>query len=295
LYFVSWSRITIIRTQIKNTLAENGYVVLHNFFRADVIDAVRGDLAEWIGRQARQLLADGVIDDLHEAELFETRWLRIVEGGGPRLKTIREDLHMSSLFSLFFDPQLLDIVESVLGPEIRLYPNYTVRPKLPNDTLTQVLWHQDAAYTASGQHGHDADAGDLTEDALRMVNVWSPLVPARAENGCMQFVPGTHKLGLVPHDDREHYLEISDDALKPQLERAIDVILDPGDVVFFSNLLFHRGQPNHSDSIRWSCDWRYQDARQSTMRSETGHIARSQSDPSVEVKSPEAWTELSFV
>ena len=292
---VFWSYLTISHTQIKNKLAEDGYVVLHGFFRADVIDAVRGDLAGWIDRQANQLLADGVIDDLHEAEPFETRWLRLVEEGAPRLKTIREDLHTPALFGLFFCPQLLDIVEGVLGQEIRLYPNYTVRPKLPDDALTQVLWHQDAAYTASGQHGHDANAGDLTEDALRMVNVWSPLVPARPENGCMQFVPGTHKLGLVSHNEREHYLEISDGALKPQLEQAIDVILDPGDVVLFSNLLFHMGQPNHSESIRWSCDWRYQDARQSTMRSETGHIARSQSDRSAEVQSPEAWAKLSFV
>ncbi len=295
MHLVPWSCITINPTQIKNKLAEDGYVVLHGFFHADVIDAVRGDLAGWIDRQANRLLVDGVIDDLHEAEPFETRWLRLVEGGAPRLKTIREDLHTPALFGLFFSPQLLDIVEGVLGQEIRLYPNYTVRPKLPDDALTQVLWHQDAAYTASGQHGHDANAGDLTEGALRMVNVWSPLVPARPENGCMQFVPGTHKLGLVPHNDREHYLEISDGALKPQLERAIDVILDPGDVVLFSNLLFHMGQPNHSDSIRWSCDWRYQDARQSTMRSETGHIARSPSDRSAEVKSPEAWAKLSFV
>ena len=29
----------------------------------------------------------------------------------------------------------------------------------------------------------------------------------------------------------------------------------PGDVVLFSNLIFHSGSPNHSDAIRWSIDW----------------------------------------
>ena len=130
---------TVAHTHIKHQLAEDGYVVLHDFFRADVIDAVRSDLSGWIDRRANQLLDDGAIDHLHEAELFETRWLRLVESGAPQLKMIREDLHMPALFGLFFCPQLLDIVEDVLGPEIRLYPNYTVRPKLPDDALTQVL------------------------------------------------------------------------------------------------------------------------------------------------------------
>jgi|ETNmetMinimDraft_26_1059896.scaffolds.fasta_scaffold106286_2 hypothetical protein len=30
-----------------------------------------------------------------------------------------------------------------------------------------------------------------------MANVWSPRVSARPENGCMQYIPVTHKLGIV--------------------------------------------------------------------------------------------------
>ena len=39
-------------------------------------------------------------------------------------------------------------------------------------------------------------------------------VPARIENGCMRFIPGTHTLGLVPHEQREHYLEIAHDSAR---------------------------------------------------------------------------------
>lgn len=35
-----------------------------------------------------------------------------------------------------------------------------------------------------------------------MANVWSPLVPGRPENGCMQFIPVTHKPGIVNHVNR---------------------------------------------------------------------------------------------
>jgi ectoine hydroxylase-related dioxygenase (phytanoyl-CoA dioxygenase family) len=199
------------------------------------------------------------------------------------------------MYCLFFHPPLLDLVEELLGPEIRLYPNYSVRPKMPDDEATLVLWHQDAGYTASGKHESDDSALDADMNALRMVNVWSPLVPARVENGCMQFVPRTHKLGLVPHHAKNrYYLEIEADTLQPRLPDAVSIEVDPGDIVIFSNLLFHCGLPNTSKDIRWSCDWRYQDATQSTARKEHGHIARSRSHPESAVKTAKEWASLSF-
>lgn len=112
-------------------------------------------------------------------------------------------------------------MEKLLGPEIRLYPNYTVRPKLPEHAGTQVLWHQDAGYTAGNKHGNDPDAGSMTVEQLRMVNAWGP----------------------VSHMTKEYYLEIVEQELKPRLNDAVDIAVDPGDVVLFSNLLFHMGQP----------------------------------------------------
>ena len=282
-------------SQIHREFSAKGYVILRGFFEPHVVAAVRAEIERWVDREANQWMADGTIDQLHENAPFETRLIHLMESGAPPRKTIRQELHLPGMFGLFFHPALLDVVENFLGTEIRLYPNYSVRPKLPDDPMTQVLWHQDAGYTASGQHGRDTSAGGMTEDQLRMINVWTPLVPARPENGCMQFIPGTHKLGIVPHTDRGHYLEIVADSLQPYLNDALDIVLNPGDVVLFSNLLFHMGQPNKSATIRWSCDWRYQDARQSTMRTERGHIARSHSSPDSEVKSADEWAELMFV
>ena len=91
----------------------------------------------------------------------------------------------------------------------------------------------------------------------------------------MQFVPGTHKLGVVPHEQQRHYLEIAPDHLKPRLGEAASIEVDPGDVVLFHNLLFHCGMPNNSREVRWSMDWRYQDATQPTMRPQEGHCTRS--------------------
>jgi phytanoyl-CoA hydroxylase len=264
-------------------LNEQGYVILNGFLEPAVLRQVRAALCRLVDRQAERLLAEDRISDPLLSAPFETRlaWLYAAcPEEAPKL--FRQELHLPGLFRLFFHSRLLDLVETLLGGEIRLYPNYTARPKLPDHAPTQVLWHQDGGYTS----------GEVEQ--LRMINVWAPLVPARVENGCMQFIPGSHRLGPVPHVSREHYLEIQEEYLAPRRDQAVAIEVDPGDVVLFHNLLFHQGLPNRSRTIRWSLDWRYQDATQPTLRPEHGHIARSRLDPARAVNGAAEWASLSF-
>lgn len=265
-------------------------MILRGWFSPEVIQKAREEMELLVEAHARRLLEEGRISDSLSHEPFETRLFRLYESCmeiAP--KSFRRELHLRGLYEWFFHPRLLDVVESILGREIRLYPNYTARPKFPDWEGTLVLWHQDGGYTNTLE---TAAYGGVT--LLRMVNVWSPLVPARVGNGCMQFVPGTHKLGVVPHAQKTHYLEIEKDYLEPRLSEAVDIEVDPGDVVLFHNLLFHCGLPNRVDTIRWSLDWRYQDATQSTLRKEAGHLARSRHQPEQVVRSAEEWASLSF-
>ena len=267
----------------RTQLAEQGYLILRGFLTPAILEEACSAINELVDQQAERLVTTGKRRDRLEAEPFATRLLKLyTERMAEAPVLFRPQLHLAGLFPLFFNPALLDLVETVLGGEIRLYPNYSVRPKYPDLAATEVLWHQDGGYT-------EGDVGDL-----RMVNVWTPLVPARVANGCMQFIPGTHKLGPVPHERRQYYLEIASAVLDAHRDRAINIELDPGDVVLFHNLLFHRGLPNHSPEIRWSADWRYQDATQSTLRKEHGHLARSRQQPAAAVQSAAQWASLSF-
>lgn len=277
------------------TFHEKGYVIIPNLIEPSVIDGVRKEMDQWVDNLANRLHDEGNISELHTDAPFENRLHKIFAQCIELAPTsIRRELHLPGMYGLFFHPKLLEIIQLLLGPEIRLYPNYTVRPKLPNHEGTKVLWHQDAAYTKTGAHGDDANAKDTSVEALRMVNIWSPLVPARPENGCMQIIPGTHTLDIVPHENKKHYLEITEEALRPYIKDAIDAICDPGDIILFSNLLFHCGQSNVSDTVRWSCDWRYQDATQSTKRDAKGHLAASKTLPEQVVQNADQWAKLSF-
>lgn len=275
---------------VQQQFEEEGYTLLKDVLEPSTVEEARAEMKQLVDDIADKLMADGKISDPMKDAPFETRLAQLFQDHPNEApKSFRTELHLPELFPVFFNSRIIDIAESLLGPEIRLYPNYTARPKLPDHAATVVLWHQDGGYTEA------VEGAQGQVDVLRMMNVWSPLVPARVENGCMQFVPGTHKLGVVPHIAKEHYLEISPEYLQPREAQAINVEMDPGDVVLFHNLLFHRGLPNRSATIRWSLDWRYQDATQPTLRQHQGHIARSRRNPESAVPSAQAWADLSFI
>ncbi|MBI4552060.1 MAG: phytanoyl-CoA dioxygenase family protein, partial [Candidatus Latescibacteria bacterium] len=180
---------------------EQGYVILKDFLEPEIIQQARDEINPLVDREAEKLIATGKISDPLTDEPFETRLARLYEkfpNDAPHI--FRRELHLAGLFDVFFHSRLLDVVETLLGSELRLYPNYSVRPKLPDHAPTLVLWHQDGGYTQSWHL--DEKHAQANVAILRMVNVWTPLVPAREENGCMQFIPGTHTIGLAPHEQR---------------------------------------------------------------------------------------------
>ena len=262
---------------------ENGFAILHGILEQETLEAVKHECEALVAELALQRSAEGKLTNTYPDASFETRLIRLYENYPDENPTIfRPELHREGFFGLFAHPTLLELADIILGPEIRLYPNYSVRPKLPANKRTEVLWHQDAGYTSK------------EADVLRMMNIWMPLVPVNVENGCMEFIPQSHKWGVVPHEQDEYYLRIHDDYIKPVEGDAVRIEIEPGDVVIFSNLLFHRGLPNRTEHIRWSLDFRYQDARQPTLRTTQGYLLSSQRTPNKVVKDAKAWAQLEF-
>ena len=103
-------------------------------------------------------------------------------------------------------------------------------------------WHQDEAYW------------DPNFDYLSL-SVWVPLQKATPENGCMQFVPGSHQLEVVPHqpignDPRVHGLELSPGS-DADVSVAVTCPLPPGGATFhLSRTLHHTGENKSSVARR---------------------------------------------
>jgi ectoine hydroxylase-related dioxygenase (phytanoyl-CoA dioxygenase family) len=78
-----------------------------------------------------------------------------------------------------------------------------------------------------------------------------PLQPATVENGCMQFVPGSHREGVQPHhninnDPRVHGLEI--DQFDPN--QAVACPIPAGGVTIHHCRTIHYAGPNQTDQPR---------------------------------------------
>lgn len=105
-------------------------------------------------------------------------------------------------------------------------------------------WHQD--------YGYWYKSGFLFPDA--MISVMVALSEATIENGCLQVIKGSHKLGRVEHGFAGEQVGAKIEYVNACLERMelVYVELKPGDVLFFHSNILHRSEANNSDRARWS-------------------------------------------
>lgn len=79
------------------------------------------------------------------------------------------------------------------------------------------------------------------------VGVWMALDHVDEENGCLQVVPGSHKLPLLCQEDVDTSKSFTDKGLTlPEGMETVPIILNPGDVLFFHGMLIHGSFPNTS-------------------------------------------------
>jgi len=105
-------------------------------------------------------------------------------------------------------------------------------------------WHQDYGYWYKNQF--------MFPDQL--VSVMVALTKANKENGCLQVIRGSHKLGRVNHGFAGEQvgadMVMVNNALKTM--DLVYVALEPGDALFFHSNLLHRSEANLSENARWS-------------------------------------------
>jgi len=137
------------------------------------------------------------------------------------------------------DEKLLDVVESILGPDILVWGStfFIKEPK----TDTYVSWHQDMKYWG-------------LSDTDGQVSAWIALNNVSQANGCMQFLPKTHLGEMVDHKDTfsdDNFLTRGQEAdFTLDEEEIVHIELTAGQASFHHGKLLHASPPNHSDDRR---------------------------------------------
>jgi ectoine hydroxylase-related dioxygenase (phytanoyl-CoA dioxygenase family) len=138
-----------------------------------------------------------------------------------------------------FRVNALAIARQLLGPDPKYQGEHAIfKPALRG---AETPWHQDEAYWNAGLR-------------YTSLSIWIPLQEATLENGCMQFMPGSHRLEVLPHhcihhDPRIHGLEV-DPAPGLDFSRAAVCPLPAGGCTIHHNRTLHYTAPNRSDIPR---------------------------------------------
>jgi non-heme Fe2+,alpha-ketoglutarate-dependent halogenase len=159
------------------------------------------------------------------------------DGTDPRYRS-RTHVLLAWVHELARRPAILDAVEDLIGPDILVYTS-TWFIKEPESTAI-AAWHQDATYFGLRPYVH--------------VTAWLALTDATAENGCMEFLPGSYARGQLPHQAGVVAASVNragqaitlpvDDA------PAMHAPLRAGEFSLHHTLCMHRSQPNHSAGRR---------------------------------------------
>jgi hypothetical protein len=161
------------------------------------------------------------------------------------------------VFRVAIDPELVDLVEQVLGPDIILWGSSLFAK--PAGVGKRVQWHQDSNWWPM--------------KPMVTCTVWIAIDEASPGNGCLRYIPGSHQWPVMPHLDQEEEGLLGDCIERSMLAGALprDIVLSPGCFSMHQANLVHGSEPNCSSRRRAGLVVRYMPA--------TAHFDRSDARP----------------
>lgn len=167
--------------------------------------------------------------------------------GGDTVRRLRLALGRAPVFRQWALAQpVLAWVRRLLGArDIRLVQAHhncimTKHPQFSSSTG----WHQDTRYWSFEQ-------GEL-------VNAWTALGHEAPDNGGMRIIPGSHRMvfGTDRFDEQKFFREVHPDNER-LIESAVQIDLEPGDVLFFHAGLLHTAGRNRAGECKYSVVFSY--------------------------------------
>jgi len=236
--------------------------------------------------EVKQFERDGYFGPfkVFEPEEMKDRWKQIQrqlrdrslaiypEGSGKAVTISNYDRHLdiNLLAEHIMMPQIVDRVVSLLGPDVLCWRSEFF-PKFQGDEGTD--WHQAATFahaTGKVQLAWPAEPGKPS--FLGTLTAWTAFTHSTRENGCLQLMPGTHtkmnydeskgmeydssainqrekdgvRRGFFGYDYRQLQ---KDPEWKPDESQAYDLVMEPGECVFFWSSIMHASRPHTGSKL----------------------------------------------
>ncbi|MFC5410343.1 phytanoyl-CoA dioxygenase family protein [Larkinella bovis] len=205
------------------TYQRDGYVVVRNLFSKAEVE---------------RLYAVAVGDEVLSRKTYD----RVDASGLKTRLALWYTLDDSVYSKLARSARIVNAVEQLLGGPAAHYHSKLMQKEPRTGGAWE--WHQDYGYWYKNN-------GFLFPD---MLSALTALTPATRENGCLQMIKGSHRMGRVEHGFTGE--QIGADAEK--VNEALKIMpleyleMEPGDTAFFHCNTLHASAANLSDKPRWS-------------------------------------------
>ncbi len=210
---------TTSTTATAREFADRGYVIARGLFPADEVQSL---IDTFMGMRAGGPIAGcfaPVSDEEANGDILK-RYPRMMHPHRVNAVALRYmlDVRLATILAELFE-------EEPLAAQSMLYFK-------PAGARGQAL-HQDNFY--------------LKVDPGTCIAAWIALDRADGENGGLQVVPGTHRMDIFCPEEADLSVSFTREyvPVPPGLE-AVQIDLDPGDVLFFNGSLVHGSGPNRS-------------------------------------------------
>ncbi len=205
---------------------ENGYLQIPGFFSREEMSELGEALDKTVAEKRERVLGGGRETDDEYNRVFN------------QMVNLWVDYEVIRKYS--FDARLAEIARKVSDcRRLVIYHDHgLIKPGGEQSKATN--WHQDAPYWPMEQVG--------------ALSAWIAVDDVTVDNGCMQFIPGSHKFGrLAPVPLSTEGASVLKEVEGTDIEVEIEPVvmeMEAGGVTFHHGCTFHYATPNHTSSPR---------------------------------------------
>ena len=139
-------------------------------------------------------------------------------------------------------PLIRSLTRRYIGEDVSIFRAMFMNKPAHHGTV--LPWHQDIG------EGWGLDRNPI-------ITIWTALDNATVANGCMQIVPGSHKLGVL---NPQHFVTEADQARYTREQDVIDLEVAAGEAILLHNFMLHRSGVNRTAIPRRAFSVAYMEA-----------------------------------
>jgi ectoine hydroxylase-related dioxygenase (phytanoyl-CoA dioxygenase family) len=206
-----------------NFYRENGYLAGIKLLNEEQLEALRGELTELIDPSHP---GNELFYEFHANESADPAQILFHALGAWRIKP--------ALHDLLWHPAFVAAAAQLLGGAVRFWHDQIFYKPAHHGGV--VIWHQDYSYwTRTTPVAH--------------LSCWIGLDDSTRANGCVHYVPGSHRWPLLPRADFANHMDAIVESLAPEQRaqfKPVPIELKAGECSFHHSLMVHGSYANET-------------------------------------------------